>query len=126
MLNKALAGIIALVALSTGVAIAVVALAAALYLALEPPLGAAGAAAIVAVTFIIVILLVCLIVASRGHHRRREEEDHSLIERLLGIAREKPLLAVGAAIAAGILAIRNPALIATVLAVFMQKPDRRD
>ena len=64
--------------------------------------------------------------AMRGQARRREEEDHGLIERLLGIAREKPLLAVGAAIAAGILAVRNPALVATILTAFVQQPkDKR-
>lgn len=126
MLTKALAGIIALVALATGVAVAVVALAVALYFALEPPLGTAGAAAIVAIAFIVVILLVAILVAARGQAKRHEEEDHGLIERLLTIAREKPLLAVGAAIAAGILAVRNPGLIATVLAAFMQRPNHRD
>ena len=36
------------------------------------------------------------------------------------------MLAVGAAVAAGILAIRNPALVATVVAAFMDRPkDKR-
>ncbi len=126
MLNKALAGLIGAVALATGVAIAVVALAFALYFALEPSLGRAGAAAIVALAFIVVLLLFAILMAMRGQARRREEEDHGLIERLLGIAREKPLLAVGAAIAAGILAVRNPALVATILTAFVQQPkDKR-
>jgi uncharacterized membrane protein len=122
MLNKALAGLIGLVALSTGVAIAIIALAFALYFALEPPLGRAGAAAIVALAFIVVLLLIAILIAMRGKARRREDEDHGLIEKLLGIARERPLLAVGAAIAAGVLAVRNPAVIAAVLAAFVQRP----
>ena len=126
MVGKALAGLIGLVALATGVAVAVIALAVALYFALEPPLGRAGAAAVVALAFIVVLLLIAILVAVGGKAGRREEEDHGLIERLLSVAREKPLLAVGAAIAAGILAVRNPALIATILAALVQKPkDRR-
>lgn len=125
MLNKALAGLIGAVALATGAAIAVIALAFALYFALEPPLGRAGAAAIVALAFIVLLLLIAILIAMRGQARRREDEDHGLIERLLGIAREKPFLAVGAAVAAGILAVRNPALIAAVLAAFVQKPKSR-
>jgi len=121
MLKKSLAALIAIVALSTGVVIAVTALAIALFAALAPALGTAGAAAIVAVAFIIVILLGFILAGMRPKAQPRDD-DAGLIARLLEIAREKPLLAVGAAVAAGILAIRNPALVATIVAAFVDRP----
>ncbi len=125
MLTKALAVIIAIVALATGTAVAVTALAFALYAALAPGLGEAGAAAMVAVVLIVVILLIAVLAALAGKPRRRKDDD-GLIERIMEIARDKPMLAVGAAVAAGILAIRNPALVATVVAAFMDRPkDKR-
>ena len=121
MLSKVLVIILLIVALATWMAVAVGALAFALYAALAPGLGQAGAAAVVAVVFVVIILLIALLAALAGKPKRRAD-DAGLMDRLMEIAREKPMLAVGAAIAAGILAIRNPAWVATVVAAFMDQP----
>ena len=44
------------------------------------------------------------------------------VDTILTLVRERPLLASGAAVAAGIYALRNPQLIAAVLRAFMDKP----
>ena len=48
--------------------------------------------------------------------------DASMIEMILGLVRDKPLLSAGAAVAAGVYALRNPQLIAAVIKAFMDKP----
>jgi hypothetical protein len=63
----------------------------------------------------------------RGHHHggHPHEAPHAefdIIGKIFEMAREKPLWAAGAAVAAGLLAIRNPALVATIVAAFMDKP----
>ena len=40
----------------------------------------------------------------------------------MGVVRDRPLLAAGAAVAAGIYALRNPQLVAAVVRAFMDKP----
>jgi hypothetical protein len=67
-----------------------------------------------------------------GGSKHHAEEDHyggsadfGLVERLFEMARERPLLSVGAAIAAGIIAIRNPALVATIAAAFIERPKHK-
>lgn len=125
MLRGALVGIIALVALATATIICLIAAAFALFAALTPALGPAGAAAIVAVASLLFVMLAVILtlVATRP---KQSDPDDGLIERLFDIARERPLIAVGAAIAAGVLAIRNPALIATIVAVFMEGRKSKD
>ena len=48
--------------------------------------------------------------------------DATLVDTILSLVRERPLLASGAAVAAGIYALRNPQLIAAVLKAFVDKP----
>ncbi|HYG25592.1 MAG TPA: hypothetical protein VD906_01670, partial [Caulobacteraceae bacterium] len=58
--------------------------------------------------------------------RRRQPEpadDPSLIAKAVELARQHPLLAVGAAVGAGIYAIRNPQLVAAVVTAFMAGKD---
>jgi hypothetical protein len=40
------------------------------------------------------------------------------------MAKDRPLLSLGAALAAGLIAVRNPALVATIVAAFMDRPKR--
>lgn len=128
ILGRTLAAVTALVALATATTVAVVAAALALYFALEPVVGRAGAAALLAGGLALIVSICVLIVASRGHHPRHDhhgsggEPDFSLVERLIGMAKDKPLLAAAAAVAAGIIVVRNPALVATIVTAVMQKP----
>jgi hypothetical protein len=131
LIGRALAGVIALAFLCAAVTVAVIAAALALFWALVPTLGEAGAAAIVAGLFALIVAIVVVVVVlttGRSHHHHHgghHEEPHAefdIIGKVFEMAREKPLWAAGAAVAAGLLAIRNPALVATIVAAFMDKP----
>lgn len=129
MLQKTLTAIVGLVALATATVVAILAVAFALFAELEPVVTSAGAAAIVAGVFALTVAVVALVVAGGGKRHHHSEEDHfsgsgdfGLVERLFDMARQRPLLSVGAAIAAGIIAIRNPALVATIAAAFIDRP----
>jgi hypothetical protein len=45
-----------------------------------------------------------------------------MVDTILSLVRERPILASGAAVAAGLYALRNPQLIAAVLRAFVDKP----
>ena len=127
MIGRALAGVIALATLCAAVTVAVIAASLALFWALVPSLGEAGSAAIVAGLFALVVAVVLVIVVSNTgkHHHQPHQEQHAdfdIVGKVFEMAREKPLWAAGAAVAAGLLAIRNPALVATIVAAFMDKP----
>lgn len=122
MIKKAL-----LTAAAAGAALAaggvfVVALAYALFALVRPGLGPAGAAAVVAGAAALLLVIFMLVLAIKAGLRRREP---SLGEKAVQFAREKPLVAAAAALAAGIFAIRNPsALMAVVLAFLEGRSDK--
>lgn len=130
IIGRTLAALTALFALAAATTIAVVAAAFAIYFALEPSIGRAGAAAILAGGFALLVSVAVLIVASRGHHGHHEAHHHggegqpdfSFVERMIEVAKDKPILAAAAAVAAGLIVIRNPALVATIVTTLLQKP----
>jgi O-antigen ligase len=97
--------------------VSVVAAAFALYAVLQPHLGAAGAAAVVAAVAAVIVGIAGLLAA-----RKAEEKAHPaaapdaffFAEKALEMVKERPILTVGAGLAAGIIAFRNPALAAIV------------
>ncbi|HEX6860365.1 MAG TPA: hypothetical protein VF138_09255 [Caulobacteraceae bacterium] len=128
MIEKALMGIAAAAAVAAAAVIGVIAAAFALWTGLYMLVGQAWAAAIVAAVAFVFVLAVVAIARSRagGHRPRRPAEpepDASLIDKAVELAREHPLLAVGAAVGAGIYAIRNPQLVAAVVTAFMAGRD---
>lgn len=119
MIKKALAGVIGVAALATGVVVTLIAAAIALYFALEPGVGRAGAAGIVAALFALIIGLIVLVVFKRDPKDAEPEPDAGMLDTLLGMAKERPLLSVAAALAATVIVFRNPALVATIAAAFL-------
>lgn len=109
-------------AVGTAVSASIVAAGFALYALLEPYLGRPGAAALVALVLALAAIIVALIL-SRGskHSAKAAPADASLVERAIDLARTKPLLAAGAAIAAGVVAWRNPALVGVIAAAVLGK-----
>ena len=76
-------------------------------------------------TLAIAVVIVVLTTGKQHHHDTHHHEQHAdfdIIGKVFEMAREKPLWAAGAAVAAGLLAIRNPALVATIVAAFMDRP----
>jgi hypothetical protein len=106
--------------MAAAAAVVVVAAAFALYAYLELRLGRPGAAAVVALVFAVLAALIGLIVglAAKGRIRRPAPEP-SLTDRLGQMARERPILAAGGALAAGLIALKNPQVVASIFAALL-------
>jgi protein-S-isoprenylcysteine O-methyltransferase Ste14 len=128
--EKTLVTLAAAAAIAAAAGVAVVAAAFALFAVLVPVTGTAGAAAIVAATAAFVVALAGLVAAARAKDTRRRQNDFaaqsaadpSLIVKLFELAKQHPFVAAGAAAAAGIFALRNPALVAAVIKAFFDAP----
>jgi hypothetical protein len=125
MLQRALMAVVAAAALATAAAVMVVALAFAAYALMVTPLGAAGAAggvaAICAVVFAIVGLIAVSRVGGKSAGRRSPEGDAvGLADRLMDLVRDKPMASAGIAVAAGLMALRNPAVIAVIVRTILE------
>lgn len=107
---------IALVA--AAVVIAVVAAAQALFHALEAGLGNVAAYAVVAAAGAVVAVLAIAAGGLKPPHKKPPPEP-TLADTLSRIARDRPLLSAGAALAAGIVALKNPSLVGAVLTSFL-------
>lgn len=120
MIKRILFGVATLSAMVAAILAAVAAAAFALYAGLATALPPAAAAAVTALAFAILAGLVALFFEYRtGGTRRTREEPPSLIERLTGVARERPLLTAGGAIAAGLIALKNPQVVASIVSAVL-------
>lgn len=117
MIRRALLTASAIAAIGAAAAVAVVAAAFALYALLQPGLSPAAAAAVVAAIAALVALVGGLILTRKAHPPTKEEA--SPVSRALDIARERPVLAAAAAIATGVVALRNPKIMAAVVSAFV-------
>ena len=126
MMERTLMAVAAAAAIAAAAAVGVFSAFFALFALVEPHLGAPGAAAVVAASAAILVALAGLIAARKADGDKRSmaaaAPDASMVDTILSLVRERPLLASGAAVAAGIYALRNPQLIAAVLRAFVDKP----
>lgn len=106
--------------------VSVFAAAFALYALLQASLTSAGAAAVVAAVFGLIAVLAGFLATRKSEGRRQDQADRGqidpaagLLDLALGMARQKPVLTAGAAIAAGLIALRNPQLVGVVVRAFM-------
>lgn len=99
---------------ASGTGVAVVALSYALYALLRESLTPAASSAIVAAVFAAVLLIAGLAMMAKGRGHKSKHEP-GLKDRALAFARDKPLIAGGAALAASFLALRNPGMVATLI-----------
>ena len=122
----------AIAAVAAAAAVVVVAASYALYAVALTWLTPAGAAAVVAAVFALVAVAVAWIVAQPVTPPAKKAapagEDASLVGRAIGMAQERPLMALGAAAVATFVLVRNPAVITAVVSAFMagsaSKPDK--
>lgn len=117
-MHRILLGAAAIAVVAAAVVVAVVAAAAALFHTLQMVVGTAGAYGIVAAAAVLVAVVGVL----AGHlkmPKRKPQAEPSLAETLGAIARERPILSAGAAIAASIVALKNPSLVGAVLTSFL-------
>lgn len=123
MMDKALMALAAAAAIAAAAAVGVVSIAFAVYLGASPWVGPAWAAAIVAGLMILIVAVAGLMVRGRsagGRRREADEPDASMVQKMMAMAKERPILAAGVALGAGVYAIRNPKLIAALVAAFME------
>ena len=131
MIRRLLLGLAAAAALATSASVLVVALAFALYALAEPYVGRAGAAAIVAGAAAVLIGLLGVAIAAAARSKRPKPLPHtvgSIAERAFNFVRDKPLVALSAAVGAGFMAVRNPNYVGAAIRAFLDgrpPPKRR-
>jgi hypothetical protein len=114
-------------ALAVSAGVVVVALAYALFALVRPYVGPAGGAAIVALAAAILIALLGLMLGAMARPpKRKVEEPESLIDRVVEFVRARPVTAVAGALAAGLMAVRNPRYLGAVLRAFVEGRTVRD
>jgi hypothetical protein len=114
----------AVAAIAAAAGVCVVALAYTLYAVVREWLTPAGSSAVVALAFAVVAVVIALIMS--GKSRPKPKADASPVERLVELARQKPLIAAAAVIAGSFIAVRNPGMVATlVMGLMAPKPDGR-
>lgn len=126
VLRKIIIAVIGAAMLAAAAGVLVVAVAMALYGVLFPYLGGPGAAAAIALAAGLLMLVLGLVLERSilRPHKPKPEDEADLMQRLIGLAQDKPLIAVGALIGAIFLAIRNPALTAVVVKAFLDPKPR--
>jgi len=128
VIKRVLFAAAAVSAFAAAVMVAVAASAFALYAALTPGMGRAGAAAVIAALAALLAGAIALIVGLRA--RTPPPSESSLLDRAIAIARDRPFLAAGGALFAGLVALKNPRLAAGLASAFMagkaaEHPPRR-
>ena len=122
ILRKIILAIVAAAAILASSAVFVVAAAYALFALVRDPLGPAGAAGVVCLAAAILIGLVGLIAAMSlrgGKKKTTPGADGGLLDQLFELARERPIVSTGALIAAAIVGLRNPAVLAGVVKMLL-------
>ena len=130
IVRKAMTLVGAAAALAACAATAVVALAFTVYALLKAVVGAPGASAIVVGVVCVVAGIVAfigyrqVIPAARSTTRNSfpPPPPQSTVDRIFQTVRDRPIIAAGAAFAAGLVALRNPAVIAAVVRALTEKP----
>ena len=116
----------AFAAVAAAAAVVVVAASFAVYALAKPYLGEAGAAAVVAGVFALIAVIVAWLATRKvvpKAKRGGKLDDATLTDRLIDMAKERPIVALGAAAAAAaaasVVLIRNPAVITAVISAFV-------
>jgi hypothetical protein len=108
--------------LSVSAGVIVIALAYALFALVKPYWGPAGASASVAGAAALLIGLIGLTFALMGRRPRKKKsaEPESVTERVVEFVKSKPITSIAGAIAAGVLAIRNPSYLGSAIRSFVE------
>lgn len=119
--KKAVLYVSAVSALGAAAVVVVVALAFTLYAAVLPQVGPAWAAASVAGAAAVLMALCAMALLIKVNPPRlgKQAEERDTLTRLIDLAKEKPVVAASAIIGASLVALRNPKIVATVLATAM-------
>jgi hypothetical protein len=122
--KRLLGVIIALAAAAVAAGVCVVAAAFAVYALAREVLGPAGGAAVVMGVFALLTLILALIVTRKAIPKAKDEP---LTERLIGMARDRPVVAAAVVAVATALLARNPGILSAVLsAVIVSQSAKSD
>jgi hypothetical protein len=125
ILRKVVFGLIAVAILAVAAGVLVVAAAYALFALLREPLGPSGAAATVALAAAVLMGVTGLMFAALAKGPKRAPADEQdLLQRLMVLVRDRPIISAGALIGLVTVAIRNPALTAIVTKAFLDPKPR--
>jgi hypothetical protein len=131
-LQKIMRLLAAAAAIAAAAVVVVVAASFALYAAMKPFVGPAWAAAIVAGAFALFAVLVAMSLSGKARPKAPPPEEQGLLPRLIELARERPMVALGAAAAGAVVLARNPKIVTTILsaaiagrAAASKAPERR-
>jgi len=114
-------------ALAVSAGVIVVALAFALYALVKPYVGASGGAAIVAAAAAVLIGGLGLAIGAAARPRRRRggrRDAETPLDRMVDFIRDKPVTSIAAAIAAGLMAVRNPGYLGAAIRSFIEGRER--
>lgn len=120
--RKALTYVAAAIIMATAAGVFVVALAFALFALTRDYLGAPGAAAVVAVAAAILVAIIGLIMSQKAHTKTAKymkQDDVPLTTRLIDLAKERPVVAGVAALAATVFVARNPKMMTGLLSAVL-------
>jgi hypothetical protein len=108
-------------ALAVSAGVIVVALAYALFALVKPYVGAAGGGAVVAgaAALLIGVIGLALTMAARPR-KRKPTEPQSVTQRITDFIKDKPVVAIVGAVAAGLMAVRNPRYLGSVIRSFVE------
>jgi hypothetical protein len=121
--RRLLMACVAIVMLATSGGVVIVAAAYGVFALARTEVGPAGAAGVTALVFAVILALGGFAVAPRPRKRTRADPGTptAMAEELMELVRDKPLASAGVALAAGIMAMRNPKVIGEVLRGLLQK-----
>jgi Na+/proline symporter len=126
IIRKIVMALVAAAAILAASGVIVVAAAFALFASTRDALGPAGAAGVVCLAAAILIALIGLIAGFQASLvgkklRRPREGSPGILDQLFELARDRPLVSSGALIAAAALAVRNPAVLASVVKALLNQ-----
>ena len=114
--------------MAAAASVVVVSAAFAVYALLRTYIGPAGAAACVTLAAAVVLGVLALVMFSKAKGPKvtpRKPGTGGMVDRLTDLVSDRPVVAAGAAVAAGLLAWRNPTLVSTLLRVLEPRADAR-
>ncbi len=111
----------AIAAVAAAVAVCIVAASYAVYALAAQWLTPAGAAAIVAAIFALIAAVVAWLATRKVVPRtpKGAPPPETPVERVIGLAKERPILALGAGAVAAFVLARNPALVSALVSAFI-------
>ena len=129
--EKTLMTLAAAAAIAAAAAVGVVSAAFAVYAVLVPLVTPAGAAALVAAIAALIVAIAGMVAARKveGHRHQQQappQAGFDMTGRIVEIVRDRPLMSIGLGLAAGVFALKNPTLTATLAKAFLDpKPPQR-